>query len=475
MGQPCSRAETCEPAKKMFIGLGLFYTELWDMFINIMLLTPLTYTCTNNRPAFSLETATAGEENKSMFDRLYEVNKDALPFTGKYIVSNLDIALKLGKSANTCPKGICLWPKSSDGLVRIPYVISSDYSSYSNALFQASFKGFADTTCIRLVPRTSETDYLSFESLNGCWSPIGRTGGAQTVSVQQSGCMWTSIIEHEIIHSLGLHHEHVRSDRDKYVSVQWNNISPGNTGNFQMTDTNNMNLTKYDYNSLMHYSSTAFSINGNLPTLIAVPDSSVSFGNAFMMSDLDIKKLNTLYKCEQPKPNVISQLKQILTTTARPTTTTPRATTPKTTTTTTSTTPATTTMKPTTTTQSTTTVTTTTKNGCGGMLSGPSGVITSPNYPNNYPKNSYCHWNITTTSKFKITFTDMDVEYVQYCIWDSVKVYNGPTINEAVLAGTFCGSELPSPITSYQTSMQIVFISDEIVQQKGFSLQYQTV
>ena len=40
----------------------------------------------------------------------------------------------------------------------------------------------------------------------------------------------------------------------------------------------------------------AFSKN-NLPTLVAIPDSSVEFGLATEMSQMDIIRLNKLYKC----------------------------------------------------------------------------------------------------------------------------------------------------------------------------------
>ncbi|CAL8238012.1 unnamed protein product [Boreogadus saida] len=52
-----------------------------------------------------------------------------------------------------------------------------------------------------------------------------------------------------------------RSDRDKYVRINWRNINRRNAHNFKKQNTNNLN-TPYDYTSIMHYGRTAFSING---------------------------------------------------------------------------------------------------------------------------------------------------------------------------------------------------------------------
>lgn len=115
-----------------------------------------------------------------------------------------------------------------------------------------------------------------------CWSNVGRSGGKQQVSLSVDGCVYHGIVEHELLHALGFHHEHTRSDRDQYVRINWENIPQGSVRmhqslnsfyfrvmktsfnnefvspraesayNFEKKDTNNLN-TPYDYSSIMHY------------------------------------------------------------------------------------------------------------------------------------------------------------------------------------------------------------------------------
>jgi Astacin (Peptidase family M12A) len=67
---------------------------------------------------------------------------------------------------------------------------------------------------------------------------------------------------HELMHSLGFFHEQSRHDRDKYVQVFWQNVQAGQEHNFKKFD-RVLATTKvpYDFASVMHYSSFAFSKN----------------------------------------------------------------------------------------------------------------------------------------------------------------------------------------------------------------------
>jgi cubilin len=50
--------------------------------------------------------------------------------------------------------------------------------------------------------------------------------------------------------------------------------------------------------------------------------------------------------------------------------------------------------------------------GCGGDVSGPSGIIQSPGYPNSYPHGRICTWKIRGLigRRITLTFTDFALE-----------------------------------------------------------------
>ncbi len=106
-------------------------------------------------------------------------------------------------------------------------------------------------------------------SLNGGLSAVGMIGGPQLLQIGPNA--WNrGTLCHEIGHVLGLVHEHQRSDRDNYVTILTNNVSPGLLANFvKLTDS--QNKTAYDFYSVMHYSRNAFSTNAAVDTIEPLP------------------------------------------------------------------------------------------------------------------------------------------------------------------------------------------------------------
>ncbi|TKS66123.1 Low choriolytic enzyme [Collichthys lucidus] len=57
----------------------------------------------------------------------------------------------------------CLWPKSANGNVEIPFLISEKYDQAERNTILTAMKDFASKTCIRFIPRTTQTRHISIE------------------------------------------------------------------------------------------------------------------------------------------------------------------------------------------------------------------------------------------------------------------------------------------------------------------------
>ncbi|XP_020514430.1 high choriolytic enzyme 1-like [Labrus bergylta] len=208
-----------------------------------------------------------------------------------------DLLAPKTRNAMMCWSQSCLWKKTSNGLVMIPFTVNSQFTSGESKKIRRAMKGFHRKTCLRFVPRKNEYDYISIENKAGCFSNLGRTGGRQVLSLNRQGCLYHGIIQHEINHALGFQHEQSRSDRDNYVRINWENIDPQMAGNFHRESTNNLN-TPYDYSSIMHYGRTAFSIQYGKDSITPIPDPNVQIGQRKGMSYWDIMRINLLYSCK---------------------------------------------------------------------------------------------------------------------------------------------------------------------------------
>ncbi|KAI8442051.1 hypothetical protein MSG28_005691 [Choristoneura fumiferana] len=123
----------------------------------------------------------------------------------------------------------------------IPFFIDSKtYDSTLAEQITDAFDHFERRTCIRLERlRERPTDKESLQKVE--WLYITNPSGTRqcvhsnaykpNIGVQMVvfgyDCMSLGEILHEVMHILGFSHEHVREDRDHYISVMWDNIKPG--------------------------------------------------------------------------------------------------------------------------------------------------------------------------------------------------------------------------------------------------------
>ena len=123
------------------------------------------------------------------------------------------------------------------------------------------------------------------------------------------------------MHVLGFSHEQNRRDRERYIRINYENIRPGVRRNFEIFP-DGLLCSHYDYCSVMHYSSTAFSVStavlqycspqlwfssvptSNIlqknykPTITALgPVVGCSLGQRAGLSELDLRRVNSLYDC----------------------------------------------------------------------------------------------------------------------------------------------------------------------------------
>uniref|UniRef100_A0A8C2YWE8 Metalloendopeptidase n=1 Tax=Cyclopterus lumpus TaxID=8103 RepID=A0A8C2YWE8_CYCLU len=234
----------------------------------------------------------------SVSELLERANRNLIRSADDPILIGGDIAIdsEAERNADPCTSRGCKWGKFTDGKVYIPYYLTNHFSSREKAIITRGLESFSSFSCIRFRPsRSSDRDWLSIESQNGCYSFVGRRGGKQVVSLARSGCLYHGTIQHELLHALGFNHEQTRSDRDNHIRVMLQNVQSGMEHNFRKIATLNQG-TPYDYGSVMQYHKYAFSKN-NQPTMVPIPNSNVNFGNAKEMSRTDIARLNTLYGC----------------------------------------------------------------------------------------------------------------------------------------------------------------------------------
>lgn len=166
-----------------------------------------------------------------------------------------------------------------------------------------AFKEFHKYTCLRFIPRKKEIAYLEFFKGDGCSSMVGYVRGRKNIISLNSACWTKGVAIHEILHSLGFHHEQSRPDRDQYVRVIMKNVPKYAENNFVKYGKDRVDSlnSPYDFSSIMHYNATTFAKPGTNAIETIDPTKQKLIGQRIRLSKEDIFQINKLYKCGEEK------------------------------------------------------------------------------------------------------------------------------------------------------------------------------
>uniref|UniRef100_A0A2H8TEF1 Cubilin n=1 Tax=Melanaphis sacchari TaxID=742174 RepID=A0A2H8TEF1_9HEMI len=111
---------------------------------------------------------------------------------------------------------------------------------------------------------------------------------------------------------------------------------------------------------------------------------------------------------------------------------------------------------------------------CGGTYDSLRGTISSPNYPNNYFRDSECVWILKSSigNRVSLNFIAFELEEDEFCNEDYVEIREGDSMGPVL--GVFCGPNLPSNIIS-GSSLWVKFRSNSLGSAKGFTADFKYV
>jgi titin len=166
-----------------------------------------------------------------------------------------------GVGTNSLP-----WP---GGIV--PYVFTTRVTAAEQTVYLEGMKEWGLGANVQFIPHTTQSDYviLDFDYLEGTNTYVATVPPVMTIDN-----LSRAQICHETGHLLGFQHEHVRVDRDDYIIINFENIAGNSSGttngsgegsgdpaSLYLIDSNSTPNGPYDFESVMSYSRTLFSID----------------------------------------------------------------------------------------------------------------------------------------------------------------------------------------------------------------------
>ncbi|CAG5104451.1 Oidioi.mRNA.OKI2018_I69.chr1.g1260.t1.cds [Oikopleura dioica] len=199
----------------------------------------------------------------------------------------------------------------------IPFGFSNSWSeSEKDKIADGALKMNPDLGCLEMRREdTSWTNGIIFVKASeigqsGCFSALGvaqgfyNDGGFGYPSTWQAialseGCAGTSqrTVQHEILHALGVHHEHNRPDRDDYLNVDVSAASSPHNFRKIARDTWIETGHEIDISSVMTYCSYCGSISSDYPVMTT--KTGVTFSSGVRMTTTDAIQVSSKY-CAAP-------------------------------------------------------------------------------------------------------------------------------------------------------------------------------
>ncbi|KAL0867876.1 hypothetical protein ABMA27_008566 [Loxostege sticticalis] len=167
----------------------------------------------------------------------------------------------------------------------------------------------------RKAQRRHAADIIVFErsAEPGCkCPPSGKPSTSAPKTMQINGDCFNSVNDllHLFVHILGLDHQHNMHDRDSYLHILWENLTPDISAEMSNKLPPAASLGfDYDYQSVMHYPWLQIK-NGATNIMYPIWNDGWAMGHWQGLSSTDVKKLNLLYheQCEERKKNEMEDM-----------------------------------------------------------------------------------------------------------------------------------------------------------------------
>lgn len=195
---------------------------------------------------------------------------------------------KTGQS--TTSKHVRPWPGGA-----VPYTLSRNMNPALGRRTTEAVASFnsqvASVRWTKQFPQQSSSDFVSFESGTHNKSVVGNVGGCQKISLKEDATVGT--IQHEMLHTLGLKHEHKRPDRDQHVSVRMDQVEESRKHDYRKERLSQ--ASPLDVSSMTHYSGTAKGKDGK-PIISTKRKADASrIGQRNALSENDIASLESIH------------------------------------------------------------------------------------------------------------------------------------------------------------------------------------